>query len=211
MKAMSTPTGGPVVPDARLCLYTIGHSNVILEDLLRLLKSHHIEVVADVRTLPRSRYVPHFDAGPLREALSRHAINYVPLGEQLGGRPDRDEFYDEQDHVLYGRLARSQMFQAGIDRVLRGAKDYRIALLCSEEDPSKCHRHLLIGRVLRDRGIAVLHIRGDGRIQTEEDLSPREADTDPQTALFEISSKERQWRSIRSVSRGKAPLNSSGR
>jgi uncharacterized protein (DUF488 family) len=82
-------------------------------------------------------------------------------------------------------------------------------LLCSEEDPSKCHRHLLIGRVLRDRGVAVSHIRGDGCIQTEADLDSQETDTSPQTALFEITSEERQWRSIRSVSRRRLPLNSS--
>ena len=209
MVPIDMTAGGLATPGAQPCLYSIGHSNIALEDLLSLLQRHHIEVVADVRTLPRSRYVPHFDAGPLQEALLRHGIRYVPLGEQLGGRPDGDEFYDEQDHVLYGRLARSQMFQAGIDRVLRGARNYRIALLCSEEDPSKCHRHLLIGRVLRDRGVAMLHIRGDGCIQTEADLDSQETDTGPQAALFEINPEERQWRSIRSVSRRRLPLNSS--
>ncbi len=67
-----------------------------------------------------------------------------------------------QGHVLYGRLAASPAFQEGIDRVLARAQTQRIALLCSEEDPSRCHRHLLIGRVLRERGVAVSHIRGDG-------------------------------------------------
>jgi uncharacterized protein (DUF488 family) len=209
MKPMTTPTGGPAMQAAQPGLYSIGHSNIALEDLLSLLNSHHIEVVADVRTSPRSRYVPHFDAGPLQAALVREAIKYVSLGRQLGGRPDGDEFYDEQDHVLYGRLARSQMFQAGIDRVLRGARNYRVALLCSEEDPSKCHRHLLIGRVLRDRGVVVLHIRGDGRIQTEDDLDSPEAGAGPQETLFEADLEERRWRSAQSVSRRRAPLNSS--
>jgi uncharacterized protein (DUF488 family) len=209
MVPIGMTTGGSATPGAQPCLHSIGHSNITLEDLLGLLQRHKIEVVADVRTLPRSRYVPHFDAGPLQEALLRQGIRYVPLGEQLGGRPDGDEFYDEQDHVLYGRLARSQMFQAGIDRVVRGARNYRIALLCSEEDPSKCHRHLLIGRVLRDRGVALLHIRGDGCIQTEADLDSQRTDTDPQAALFEINPEEWRWRSIRSVSRRRLPPNSS--
>jgi uncharacterized protein (DUF488 family) len=202
---------GFTMPGAQPCLYSIGHSNITLEDFLGLIQRHDIEVVADVRSLPRSRYVPHFDAGPLQQALLRLGIGYVPLGEQLGGRPDGDEFYDEQDHVRYDRLAGSQKFQAGINRVLRGAKNYRIALLCSEEDPSKCHRHLLIGRVLQDRGVAVLHIRGDGRIQAEADLDSQETDTGAQAELFQINPEERQWRSIRSVSRRKLPLNSSER
>lgn len=187
--------------DTQPGLYSIGHSNVTVEVFLNLLRRHRIDVVGDVRTSPRSRYAPHFDAKPLREALSQKAIKYVPLGNELGGRPDGDEFYDEQDHVLYGRLAAAQQFQDGIERVLRGAKIYRVALLCSEEDPLLCHRHLLIGRVLHNRGIALHHIRGDGRVQAESDLAAPQPNDCPQTALFENRSQERQWRSIRSVSR----------
>jgi hypothetical protein len=190
-------------------LYSIGHSNVSLDDLLDLLQRHCIDVVADVRTSPRSRYVPHFDAQPLLGALSRRNIKYVALGKELGGRPDGDEFYDEQDYVLYGRLAATQTFQEGIERILQGVKTYRVALLCSEEDPLRCHRHLLIGRVLRERGTALLHIRGDGRIQNDSDLiMPRWGDS-MQAFPFESIPEERRWRSIRSVSRKRPPLNSS--
>jgi uncharacterized protein (DUF488 family) len=210
MNPMTTPTGGPAVGSERPRLYSIGHSNIALEDFLRLLKGHHIDVVADVRSSPRSRYVPHFDARPLQEALSQQEVKYVSLGRELGGRPDGDEFYDELGHVRYDKLAGSQTFQAGIDRVLRGARNYRIALLCSEEDPLKCHRHLLIGRVLRDRGVAVLHIRGDGHLQAEDDLYTAPADTSPQGELFTANLEDRRWRSAQSVSRRRAPLNSSG-
>jgi hypothetical protein len=79
----------------------------------------------------------------------------------------------------------------------------------SEEDPLKCHRHLLIGRVLRDRGVAVLHIRGDGRIQAEDDLDCASADASPQGELFEANLEDHRWRSAQSVSRRRAPLNSS--
>jgi len=209
MKPMTTPTGGPAIGSERPRLYSIGHSNVALEDLLCLLESHGIEVVADVRSSPRSRYVPHFDARPLQSALAQQEIKYVSLGRQLGGRPDDDEFYDEQGHVRYDQVARSQAFQAGIDRVLKGAGNYRVALLCSEEDPSKCHRHLLIGRVLRHRGVAVLHIRGDGRIQAEDDLDCESAGTSPQGELFGANLEDRLWRSAQSVSRRRTPLNSS--
>jgi uncharacterized protein (DUF488 family) len=155
--------------------------------------------------------VPHFDAEPLREALARCVIDYVPLGRELGGRPEGDEFYDEKDRVLYGRLAASPEFQQGIDRVVGGARSYRIALLCSEENPSRCHRHLLIGRVLRERGVAVSHIRGDGRLETEVDLATRENSEGPQPTLFEGDTGERLWRSTRSVSRGRVRLSSSER
>jgi hypothetical protein len=83
-------------------------------------------------------------------------------------------------------------------------------LLCSEEDPSQCHRHLLIGRVLRDRGVELQHIRGDGRVQAESELSAPRPDEYAQAMLFESPPEERQWRSIRSVSRRRQPLSFSG-
>jgi uncharacterized protein (DUF488 family) len=191
------------VPDDAPHLFTIGHSNIALDDFLGLLQQHGIEAVADVRTVPRSRYVPQFNAGQLRDALARRAIGYLPSGQDLGGRPAADEFYDEEGHVLYGRLAVSPAFQAGLDRVLAGAQASRVALLCSEEDPSRCHRHLLIGRVLRERGVSVSHIRRDGRIETEADLAAGEIGGDPQATLFEGGSGQGPWRSPRPVPRGR--------
>jgi uncharacterized protein (DUF488 family) len=187
------------VPDTAPGLFTIGHSNVALDDFLGLLQQHVIQAVADVRTVPRSRYVPHFNAGQLRDVLARCAISYVPLGRELGGRPEGAGFYDAQGHVLYGRLAESPAFQEGIGRVLARTQTQRIALLCSEEDPARCHRHLLIGRVLGERGVAVSHIRRDGRIETESDLAAREASAAPQDTLFDGDPGERQWESPRPV------------
>jgi uncharacterized protein (DUF488 family) len=174
-------------------LFTIGHSNQALDDFLDLLQQHRIEAVADVRTVPRSRYVPHFSAGPLREALAGRGISYIPMGRELGGRPEGDEFYDAEGHVLYGRLAATPAFRGGLDQVLAGAQTSRIAVLCSEEDPGRCHRHLLIGRVLRARGVPVSHIRRDGSVETEAELAIRAAgagpppETSPQATLFDDS------------------------
>jgi uncharacterized protein (DUF488 family) len=191
-------------------LFSIGHSNVPLDALLSLLGSTHIQVVADVRTVPRSRYVPHFDAKPLATALAGRNIKYVSLGRELGGRPDGDEFYDEDEHVRYDRLAECDVFRVGLDRLLNGAKGYRIALLCSEENPMRCHRHLLIGRVLRGKGINLLHIRADGRIESDIELDASDEQASAQTALFSPTLRERSWRSLRSVSRRRMPLSSSG-
>jgi uncharacterized protein (DUF488 family) len=177
------------VPDSAPGLFTIGHSNVALDDFMGLLRQHGIQAVADVRTVPRSRYVPHFNAGQLRDALARHDLSYLPCGRELGGRPEGAEFYDAQGHVRYDRLAESPAFREGIDRVLAGAQTQRIALLCSEEDPARCHRHLLIGRVLGNRGVTVSHIRRDGGIETEADLAAREAGDGPQPTLFDERSE----------------------
>jgi len=135
------------------------------------------------------------------------------LGRELGGRPEGDDYYDAQGHVLYARLATSSLFLEGIDRLQKGAQTYRVAVMCAEEDPLNCHRRLLIGRVLRERGVALDHIRGDGTLQAEDELLRAEArhhQDSEQSSLF-ATPQEAAWRSTRSVSRRNQPPSSSER
>lgn len=187
-------------------IFTIGHSNHPLQTFLGLLTAHHIDVVIDVRSQPRSRYSPHFSLASLKPAVTAHGLVYIFLGKELGGRPDAAEYYDAEGYVLYSRLARSAGFLAGIDRVQAAAGTGRPVIMCSEENPSACHRRLLIGRVLAARGMAVSHIRGTGALQTEREL--RVAEAKGQLALF-APPEEPAWRSTRSVSRRKPPPTSS--
>jgi hypothetical protein len=86
---------------------------------------------------------------------------------------------------------------------------YRVAVLCSEENPIYCHRRLLVGRVLTARGISISHIRGDGRLQSDDDLEREGQASNPhQVGLFEGSGEEK-WRSIQSVLRRGQPPTSS--
>jgi uncharacterized protein (DUF488 family) len=190
---------GPADPPP---LYSIGHSNHPWETFLGLLQRHEIQVLADVRSAPYSKYSPHFDRRPLEAATREAGLEFVYLGRELGGRPDGDEYYDEDGHVRYWRRAQAAEFLTGIERLERGRARYRIAMMCSEEDPAECHRHLLIARVLGERGVAVAHIRGDGRLQAAGELES------PQLAMFgEL--EESAWRSTRSVSpRGPRPTSS---
>jgi uncharacterized protein (DUF488 family) len=188
-------------------LFSIGHSNQPLENFVRLLTMHRIGVLVDVRSRPYSRYLPHFNARALEAAMIQAGIKYLYLGKELGGRPEESEFYDPDGYVLYSRLARSPAFLEGIRRLEQGVRQYRVAIACSEEDPSGCHRRLLIGRVLARRGIEVGHIRGDGRVQTESDLRLDRL----QPGLFEEPQEQEEgvWKSIRSVSpRGQPPTSS---
>lgn len=193
-------------PSIEPSLFSIGHSNQPIEDFVRLLTMHRVEVLVDVRSHPYSRYSPHFNARALEAAMMQAEITYLYLGKELGGRPEGSEFYDADGYVLYARLARSPAFLAGIRRLEQGVRRYRIAIACSEEDPSGCHRRLLIGRVLAERGIQLLHIRADGRVQTESDLTPDHV----QPSLFERAEyEEGAWKSLRSVSlRGPPPTSS---
>ncbi len=198
---------------ARRTVYTVGHSNGPADGFLRLLQAHGIEVLVDVRSRPFSKYAAQFNAEPLREALTAAGIKYLPLGKELGGRPEGAAFYDAEGHVLYGRVAEAPFFRQGIARLEAGMQKYRVVLMCSEEDPSGCHRHRLIARVLTGRGITVLHIRGDGALQTEADLVAQTAPppgAPQQLALFDPQ-EITVWRSARSVLRKEAPPTSSER
>jgi uncharacterized protein (DUF488 family) len=181
-----------------LRVLTIGHSNHQVEHFLDLLKSHAVQVVADTRSYPYSEYATQFDQKPLKMALEADSIRYVFLGRELGGRPDGDEFYDDQGHVLYDRVAETELFQEGVSRLEKGIREYKVAMLCAEENPAACHRRLLIGRVLLNRGIQVDHIRGDGRIQTEAEVAAETNPTKDQLALFEKVEAE-PWKSIPAV------------
>lgn len=189
----------------RRVLCTIGHSNHAIEDFLDLLRDKNIDFLIDVRSHPYSRYAPHFNCRDLKAALNAASINYAFFGEELGGRPDGEAFYDEAGYVLYSERARSPQFLEGLARLEKGMARHQIAIMCSEENPSVCHRRLLVARVLHERGVAVAHIRGDGRLQTEAGLREEEAaGPAEQPALFEMEVEEKEWKSLQSVLPGKA-------
>ena len=186
-------------------VYTVGHSSHSADLFLGLLAQHAIQVLVDVRTAPYSRYAPQFDRELLQRALIQGGFRYLFLGRELGGRPANKEYYDADGHVLYSRITADPAFVAGIERLERGMTEFRIALMCGEEDPAHCHRRLLVARVLMERGHEVLHIRGDGRLMTDEDVAGESGKplVNEQPALF-AELDEDQWRSTASVSPKKA-------
>jgi uncharacterized protein (DUF488 family) len=191
---------------------TIGHSSQSYEEFATLLRNHGIEVVVDVRSAPYSRFAPQFDRELLNRSLIQSNIKYLFLGRELGGRPDQAGYYDAQGHVLYGRIVSDPMFSAGIDRLERGISEFRLALMCGEENPAHCHRRLLVGRVLMERGHQLLHIRTGGCAQTDAEVAAAsgKALVNGQPALF-AEMDEDQWRSTASVSPKKAPASFSRR
>ena len=193
-------------PGTQREVLTIGHSNYAIERFLTLLKQNEVEVLADARSVPRSKYVPQFDYAPLKRSLEAAGIRYLYLGRELGGKPPDREFYDAAGHVFYSRLAVSELFLHGIERLIEGVGKYRVAVMCSEEDPHNCHRHLLVARVLADRGVKVRHIRGDGSVLLEEDLRRSEKpEGTRQMELEFVVRDEESWKSTQSVSPRRRP------
>ena len=193
-------------------IYTIGHSNHSCERFIGLLRSCSIDVVVDTRSAPYSRFASQFDREVLQRELAEAGIKYIFLGGELGGRPRDPAYYDAHGRVLYGRMKTDRAFAAGIERLERGIGGFCVALLCGEEDPAHCHRRLLVGRVLAERGHELLHIRADGRLQTDEQVAAESGKplVNEQPALF-AELDEDQWRSTASVSLKRAPASSSAR
>ena len=190
--------------------FTLGHSNHPIESWIALARQHHIEVVVDTRSSPYSKYVPQFDREPLQRSLEEAGFRYLFLGAELGGRPSNPAYYDASGHVLYSRLREDARFLIAINRLESGIERFRVALLCGEEDPAHCHRRLLIGRVLSERGHTMIHIRGDGRLESDDTvaLDSGKPLVDSQPALF-AELDEDKWRSTASVLHKKVPASSS--
>jgi len=147
-----------------LLIYTIGHSDHDTGEFIALLRQHSITLVVDVRSRPYSRWAHQFNRETLARDLEEAGIAYRFMGDVLGGRPADPTLYDpERERPDYRRVAQSITYQAGIDRLLDLARTERVAVMCSEGDHRRCHRHLLIAQTLLERGVRVLHIQPDGR------------------------------------------------
>jgi uncharacterized protein (DUF488 family) len=158
--------------DESLKIWTVGHSTHSWERFIALLRTAGITALADVRTSPYSRFSPHFNRDEVRSELRLDGISYVFLGKELGGRPAGQSFYCE-GVADYEKMAQTEDFKKGLERVINGARKYKIALMCSEQDPMDCHRCLLVGRALGQRGVQVGHIEGDGAIATQGQIEDK--------------------------------------
>ncbi|MFN8550744.1 MAG: DUF488 domain-containing protein [Candidatus Obscuribacterales bacterium] len=189
-------------------IFTIGHSNHTIEHFLSLLEKHHIDVLVDTRSSPFSKFSPQFNQQNLKLFVQETGKKYLFLGLELGGKPKDQTFYDDDGYVLYWKIAESELFQSAIRKIRNGIKHHAVAVLCSEEDPLHCHRRLLIGRVLQEQGVDLLHIRGNGEIQPESEIAYGTGSDVNQLNIFGAPAEEQPWRSIQSVSQKKPQLSS---
>ncbi len=153
-------------------LFTIGHSNHEIGRFVELLKMHAIGAVCDVRSSPYSQYNPQYNSELLQKSLRENGIAYVYLGDLLGPRSNDPACYVD-GKAQYSRLAKSEIFRSGLDRLRSGMKTYRISLMCSEKDPIACHRMILICRTLRSEPFEISHILEDGQTESLRESEQR--------------------------------------
>jgi len=154
-----------------LVIYTIGHSNLDVGHFSDLLTEHGVTHLADVRSVPYSKYMTDFGKDALSAYLRAHGFTYEWMGDRLGGkREDQTNSAGlRNDDVVF----EDPQFRAGLVDLMRTALRRPTAIMCSEENPCKCHRHKLIATALLRKAvpecykldsITVSHIRADGTI-----------------------------------------------
>lgn len=144
-------------------IHTIGHSTRRVDDFLGLLEEHAVGMVADVRTMPRSRFNPQFNGDVLAASLAFAGIEYLHLSELGGFRKAKIDsenigwrnasFRGYADYML------TDEFQSVLNHLIELATERRVAIMCAEAVPWRCHR-LLIADALTVRGHHVEHIIG---------------------------------------------------
>ncbi len=143
-------------------LYTVGHSNRSADDLLTLLSEHQIEILIDIRAFPRSRRYPHFDRGSLQGALSHQEIDYLWLGNSLGGfrKPVPDSPHTALTDTAFRGFADymgNAEYHAAVTALIAQAAERRSAIMCAELQAEHCHRQFIADDCLR-RGIEIRHL-----------------------------------------------------
>jgi uncharacterized protein (DUF488 family) len=144
-----------------MLIHTIGHSTRSSDELLALLNEHGIEILVDVRRYPGSKRYPHFSSEAMMRWLPEHGVAYIHMPE-LGGRrkplPDSpNTAWRNEQFRAYADYMATDEFRAAIDKLVVLGETQRVAVMCAEAVPWRCHRNLIADELTR-RGIEVLHI-----------------------------------------------------
>lgn len=146
-------------------IFTIGHSTRSQDEFLALLREHEIGLLADIRRYPGSKRYPHFGSDAMAAWLPANTIRYVHMPE-LGGRrkplPDSPNMaWRNEQFRAYADYMATDEFRDAIDALVALSASARIATMCAEAVPWRCHRNLVSDELVR-RGIDVIHIIDSG-------------------------------------------------
>ncbi|MEH1957418.1 DUF488 domain-containing protein [Nostoc sp.] len=154
-----------------LVLFTIGHSNHSTNKFLELLRANGILCIIDVRSIPHSKYNKNFVKGHLSSELSQNGIDYIWMGDALGGR--RDDLESSIGFREDDRYDSDEKYNNGVLELMHIAFTKPTAIMCSEEDPRRCHRHKIIAHTLLHKlpdthkinNLKITHIRANGKLE----------------------------------------------
>ncbi len=145
----------------RMEIFTIGHSTLPFEDFLRLLRDNAIKLVADVRTIPKSRFNPQYNLEDLSRNLAENGVGYVHMAKLGGLRKARKDSinlgWKNESFRGFADYMQTDEFQDGLNELIGLAEQQRVAMMCAESVPWRCHRSL-ISDALFVKGVSVFHI-----------------------------------------------------
>ncbi len=152
-------------------VFTIGHSTRSVDELIELLRQAEIDLLVDVRSIPRSRTNPQFNADALPAPLKRAGIDYHPI-LALGGRrhhrrgdpPSPNTFWQNAAFRNYADYAATPEFRAGLDELEGLRMKRRCAIMCSEAVWWRCHRRIIADYLLTEH-VPVAHIMSRTKIE----------------------------------------------
>lgn len=155
-------------------IFTIGHSTRQIKDFLDILSVYKIELLADIRSIPYSNYASSYNQPHLRKVLQEYKIEYLFLGDLLGGRLKDLHCYTKEGYWDYEGFVNSKEFKDGVNKLLSIIEKKSCVLMCTEFDPMECHRSLIIGRYLADKcNVFVDHIISKDKTISQRDLEDK--------------------------------------
>jgi len=166
--------GGDVLAKKGRAVFTIGHSTLSLEDFVKALRANDVNMVVDVRTIPRSRHNPQFNKESLPKSLRNRRIGYRHL-KGLGGlrRPVKDSPNAAWRNASFRGFAdymQTDEFEKALSELIEVAGKKRVAIMCAEAVPWRCHRSLIADALLV-RGYSVREISRSGKAKDRK-LTP---------------------------------------
>lgn len=147
---------------------TIGYGNMSINEFINRLIENRVNCIVDVRTRPYSQFNVSYNKEELRSRLKQHNISYFWYGNKLGGRYDKIALCNNQGVVDYDKVKNTDKFKEGLKELLELCDMYNVCVMCSEKEPMRCHRFLLISRELKEYNI--YHIMPEGNLIKNSDL-----------------------------------------
>lgn len=156
-------------------IFAVGHSNYPYDKLIEMIKKYGINCVVDIRETPYSKYNTQYNRESLRENLKSSGFTYVYMGHEFGAKRQTKESYNDDGYADFEKVIKEELFLKGIERITKGLQmGYKIVLLGAMQEPIRCHRSIMLGKYLNEKGFDVKYIMHEGNIVNqdyiEEDL-----------------------------------------
>ena len=136
-----------------------------------MIKKYDINCVVDIRETPYSKYNIQYNKEAFNESLRNSGFIYIYMGKEFGAKRTNKDVYTQEGYADFEKVAKEDIFLNGIERLKKGCQmGYRIVLLGAMQEPIRCHRSILVGKVLNKEGFDVKYIMHEGNLAYQEDI-----------------------------------------